>query len=195
MLGYDVSNHETFNIAEISAMEQKVGDTNELNFEVYKDIGDGKREKCCVMYYMKSNIKQMILENMATEFYENEENNENKDKTNLIIVSQNPMNDSLQKVLKKLWKKYNEYVIIMDLPSTQFNILQHELVPEHIKLSDEEKQEVYDKYNIRNDTQLPEISIYDPVAKALLLRPGNVCKIIRHDKISYVNEFYRVCVV
>ena len=144
------------------------------------------------MYYLKSNIKQMILENMSTDFYDSVEDKEN---TSLIVVTLNPMNDSLQKIIKKKWKKYGEYVIIMDLPGTQFNILQHSMVPKHEKLTQEEKSQVYDKYNIDNDKQIPEISMFDPVARVLLMRPGEACKIIRHDKISYVNEFYRVCVV
>jgi len=50
------------------------------------------------------------------------------------------------------------------------------------------------KYNIENDKQLPQISRFDPVAKAILLRPGEVCKIIRYDKISLQNDYYRICV-
>ena len=191
-LGYDVSNYETFNIAEINAMEQNTKELSELNFEVFRETDDGKQQRCCIMYYLKSNIKQMILENMSTDFYDNVEDKEN---TSLIVVTLNPMNDSLQKIIKKKWKKYGEYVIIMDLPGTQFNILQHSMVPKHEKLTQEEKSQVYDKYSIDNDKQIPEISMFDPVARVLLMRPGEACKIIRHDKISYVNEFYRVCVV
>ena len=117
--------------------------------------------RCCIMYYLKSNIKQMILENMSTDFYDNVEDKEN---TSLIVVTLNPMNDSLQKIIKKKWKKYGEYVIIMDLPGTQFNILQHSMVPKHEKLTQEEKSQVYDKYNIDNDKQIPEI-MFDPVAE------------------------------
>lgn len=193
--GFDVSQYETFNIAEINAMEQNSNQTSELNFDVYKTDESGEtQEKCSVVYYMKSNIKQTILDSIATEFYEDEEHAD-KSKTSLIIVSQNPMNDSLHKILKKMWKKYGEYIVLMDLKSTQFNILTHEMVPRHTKLTQNEKMEVYQKYNVANDKQLPEISMFDPVAKALLMRPGDVCRIIRHDKISYVNEFYRVCVV
>jgi DNA-directed RNA polymerase subunit H (RpoH/RPB5) len=193
--GFDVSQYETFNIAEINAMEQNSNQTSELNFDVYKKDENGEtEEKCSVVYYMKSNIKQTILDSIATEFYEDEEHAD-KSKTSLIVVSQNPMNDSLHKILKKMWKKYGEYIVLMDLKSTQFNILTHEMVPRHTKLTKNEKMEVYQKYNVANDKQLPEISMFDPVAKALLMRPGDVCKIMRHDKISYINEFYRVCVV
>ena len=61
-------------------------------------------------------------------------------------------------------------------------------------LNEMEKNELYLKYNIENDKQLPQISRFDPVSKAILLRPGEVCKIIRHDKISLQNDYYRICV-
>ena len=58
---------------------------------------------------------------------------------------------------------------------------------------DEEKEEFYKKFNV-NETQIPEISRFDPVARALCLRPKQICKITRYDKISYKNDYYRICV-
>ena len=49
--------------------------------------------------------------------------------------------------------------------------------------------------NINDDSQLPEISILDPLAKVNLLKPGEVCKITRYDKISFTNYYYRICVI
>ena len=194
-LGYDVSEYDKFNIAEINAMEQNTkSDNSELDFEVYKTNKDGVIETCTVMYYIKNNIKQNILESMVTDYYE-EKQEENKENCNLIIVSFNAMNDSLHKSIKSMWKKYQEYVVLLDIQSLQFNILEHSFVPKHIKLTNEEKNELYEKFNIKNNSQLPEISMFDPVAKIILLKPGEVCKIIRYDKISIINEFYRVCVV
>ena len=194
-LGYDVSEYNKFNIAEINAMEQNTkSDNSELDFEVYKTNEDGLIEICTVMYYIKNNIKQNILEAMVTDYYEQKQE-ENKENCNLIIVSFNAMNDSLHKSIKSMWKKYQEYVVLLDIQSLQFNILEHSFVPKHIKLTNEEKNELYEKFNIKNNNQLPEISMFDPVAKIILLKPGAVCKIIRYYKISIVNEFYRVCVV
>ena len=82
----------------------------------------------------------------------------------------------------------------MSLHDLQYNILEHSFVPQHIKLTEIEKNDLYLKYNIENDKQMPQISRFDPIAKAILLRPGEVCKIIRHDKISLQNDYYRICV-
>ena len=47
------------------------------------------------------------------------------------------------------------------------NILKHEYVPPHIKLTEDEKKELYSKFNIINDKQLPEIPYMDPVSRVI----------------------------
>ena len=91
-------------------------------------------------------------------------------------------------------KYSNYYINIYKIQDLQYNILEHSFVPQHIKLTEIEKNDLYLKYNIENDKQMPQISRFDPIAKAILLRPGEVCKIIRHDKISLQNDYYRICV-
>ena len=63
------------------------------------------------------------------------------------------------------------------------------------KSKQQEKNELFEKMNIKNENQLPEISLFDPVAKAMFMKPGDVCKITRHDIISFQNDFYRICVI
>ena len=41
---------------------------------------------------------------------------------------------------------------------------------------------------------IPEISRFDPVALALLMRPKQICKIIRSSKTSITSDFYRICI-
>lgn len=189
---YDISKYESFNIAEINAMKQNSMasyDTAQLNFEVQHQEDDEK--KCSIVYYLKSSLKQSVLEGMIMDYYSEND----KEKCSLIIITLNPMNDSTIKTLKQLWKKYNEYVAVFDVPGLLFNILEHSFVPKHIKLNSEEKDEIYKRFNIGSDKQLPEISMFDPVARALLMRPGELCEITRYDKISLTNKFYRLCVI
>ena len=63
-----------------------------------------------------------------------------------------------------------------------FNILDHTMVPYHNKLSLEEKIKLNKKFNILHDNQWPEISMTDPVAQAIGLRPGHLCEIFRKSQ-------------
>jgi len=50
------------------------------------------------------------------------------------------------------------------------------------------------KYNIRDLSQLPEVSRFDPQSLAICLRPGQVCKYTRKSVASLEHDYYRVCV-
>lgn len=75
----------------------------------------------------------------------------------------------------------------------KFDIIKHALVPKHIKLKEEEKQELLKKYNI-SDTQLPMIKSSDPAIQNLDPKTGEIIKIIRKSPTNIETEFYRVVV-
>jgi len=60
----------------------------------------------------------------------------------------------------------------------KFNVMEHQLVPEHIILTEEEVQEVLTRYKITRG-QLPKIKTSDGVVKQIEANPGDVLKIIR----------------
>lgn len=194
-LGFDVSQYEKFAMSEINAMKQQSATNSQLmDFQVSKSNTETSAiETCQVIHYLNGNMKQSILENIVSEYYEDKQ--QDKQNHSLIVVTLNPMNDSVTKSVKLLWEKYNEYVSVLDLPSLQINILKHDFVPKHIKLTENEKKEFFKQYNVKHETQIPHISMFDPVAKIILLKPGDVCKIIRYNKISLTSEFYRICVI
>jgi DNA-directed RNA polymerase subunit H len=71
----------------------------------------------------------------------------------------------------------------------KFSVLNHVLVPQHIKLSPEEAVEELKKWGLRPE-QLPLMKVTDPVAKELELKPGDIVKIIRKsDKADEVVTF------
>ena len=75
----------------------------------------------------------------------------------------------------------------------EFNILKHELVPEHIILKEEEKNELLEKYKIK-PKNLPKILTTDPVVKALNAKEGDILKIIRKSKTAGTSIYYRIVV-
>ncbi|RLF27275.1 MAG: DNA-directed RNA polymerase subunit H [Thermoplasmata archaeon] len=75
----------------------------------------------------------------------------------------------------------------------QFDILKHELVPHHEILSDEEKKQLIEKYNLTPD-QLPKILDSDPVSVSIGAKPGQIVKIIRKSHTAKEAVAYRLVV-
>ncbi|MGC8929260.1 MAG: DNA-directed RNA polymerase subunit H [Candidatus Woesearchaeota archaeon] len=71
--------------------------------------------------------------------------------------------------------------------------IKHELVPEHIKISESEKKELLEKYKISLN-ELPRILKNDPAIAHLNVKEGDVIKIIRKSESAGQSVYYRVVV-
>ncbi|CAE8670639.1 unnamed protein product [Polarella glacialis] len=58
------------------------------------------------------------------------------------------------------------------------NITHHELVPKHVPLTEEEKQQLLNRYKMK-PSQLPRVQLSDPVARYFGMQRDQVMKIIR----------------
>jgi len=76
------------------------------------------------------------------------------------------------------------------MEETEIKVERHVLVPEHIKLSKEEAQEVLQTFNI-SFKQLPIILKSDKALKNLDVNHGDVIKIIRKSPVVGEAVFYR----
>lgn len=168
----------------------------DIPLEMFKDeqlfYSERNGEKIFIFYAIhKNSFSKKELSSLISRFFETGDRPIEKEDHVIIIVNDYTM-DSIRDLLKNDYSHY--YIQISTLDQLQYNILEHSFVPKHIKLNPSEKKELFQKYNITKDKQLPQISQFDPVARAIFLRPGQVCRIIRYDKISLENEYYRVCV-
>jgi DNA-directed RNA polymerase subunit H len=75
----------------------------------------------------------------------------------------------------------------------KLEISKHELVPKHVVLSEEEKEEVLKNYGITL-RQLPRILETDPAIKEMGTKPGDVVKIVRKDADAGESLYYRVVI-
>lgn len=80
----------------------------------------------------------------------------------------------------------------------EFNVLEHELVPEHHLLSAKDAESVLKGLKLTKD-QLPKIRLSDPAIRALdaiegPVEEGMVVKIVRRSETSAVSVCYRLVV-
>lgn len=78
-------------------------------------------------------------------------------------------------------------------PFPLFDIFAHELVPDHKFATKEEIEKLQRKFGVKL-SQLPKISVNDPVARTLGARVGDVLRITRESETSKISGVYRVVI-
>ena len=154
-----------------------------------EDTSDDR--KIFIKYHLTGKIRINQIYEYIDDLYNVEEILTKKD--DFIIITKDQPNDTLKKLMNTIWNKDNIYFVIYNYNNYLFNILNHEMVPEHEVLNEEEKKNVKKKYNILYDSQFPEISRFDSVAEAIGLRPNQLCKITRNSPTAIKSEYYRLC--
>lgn len=183
--GYDISNYEGFSINDINIMFDK----EQLDMLIENDKG----HKVYIKYHITKKISPNHIYTISTDLYDMH-NILNKETDEIIFITNDDPNDSINKTTTQIYYTENMFITVINIKRLLFNILEHSQVPPHRILNDEERTELYKKYNIINDTeQLPTISRFDPVAKAIGMRPGQVCEIIRPSKTAIQSKYYRLC--
>lgn len=181
--GYDISNYDEFNSHEVHIMVQN----KQLDLLLEKDD-----KKIYIKYFITKSLRNPNVLEMIDELFNLEQVLSKNDR--LLIISKDDPNDTLTNLMKHLYSEDNIYVTINSLKSLMYNVLDHEIVPTHIILSNKQKEEFRQRYNILLDTQIPQISRFDPVALAIGIRPGQVCSIIRKSSTSISGIYYRLCI-
>lgn len=108
-----------------------------------------------------------------------------------IIVVQQGMTPSAKQSLVDMAPKY----ILEQFLEAELlvNITEHQLVPEHIVLTPDEKHDILQRYKLK-ESQLPRIQQGDPVARYFGLKRGQVVKIVRPSETAGRYVTYRLVV-
>lgn len=212
--GYDVEGYTNFGVNEVNAMyahkqldmlvETKSPSSSS---EKSKEADKNKTNKKA---YIKFHLEKMLSTGHISDLIEdlyvlgaggeigglgistNANDTVLTEKDMLVIVTKQEVK-TMNQYLNQLFLQ-GRFIVLLSLDRLQFNILNHQYVPPHTILSKEELDEMMKKYNVGDKSQLPDISRYDPVALAIGMRPGDVCKIDRPSKSAIHSTYYRVCV-
>lgn len=188
--GYNVEEYENFKAHELHAMMKN----NEMDMLL---LNEKKNKKIYVKFFELTGkqskvLRQNIIEDYIEDLYDIEKVLNNKD--DLLIISENSPSEPINNYLKHIWEQENKYINIIATANLQYNILNHSMVPPHRILTDDEIVDLKKKYNINNNSELPEISRFDPVSKLIGLRPNEICEIKRSSRTSIISTYYRCCI-
>lgn len=191
--GYQVSGYEGFSVNEIDAM------TRNATLDMFVSTPqDSQTFRKMYIKYEFGSLSTQLIENAIEDLFQNDPQEKYSLRAgidSLVILSKDEPNDKMQNYLVTLFETRQLFVSIIPIKRLLFNVLEHDLQPKHMAiLTEKETEELVRKYHIANvETDLPEISRFDPVALALFMKPGEVCRFVRDSPVAIVSEYYRVC--
>ena len=165
--GYDVQDYSNFSVNEVNSMKQNNQLDMLLETSHDKVNDENPKKKIYIRYYLNVTL--------------------------FIIIKDEP-NETLINELKHIWESEGIFIVIESIKRLQYNILNHALVPPHRVMLGSEVKDIMKKYNITDVVQFPDISRFDPVARVIGLRPGQVCHIVRPSKTAIEANYYRICI-
>jgi DNA-directed RNA polymerase subunit H (RpoH/RPB5) len=189
--GYNIEDYANFSISEVNSMKQN----NQLDMLLEKKDEDPltkRKNKIYIRYYLGKTIRPANIQEMIDDLFNLEEILKKED--TLFIIIKDEINETTTNELKHIWETDGIFIVIENIKRLQFNILDHEMQPKFDIVSESEVVNIMKKYNITNKIQFPDISRFDPVSRAIGLRPGQLCHIVRSSKTAIQANYYRLCV-
>jgi DNA-directed RNA polymerase subunit H (RpoH/RPB5) len=189
---YDTSEYENFGVNEVHAMYTNKDVPKQLDMIMSTKQVLSKKKTVYVKYHLGKTLRIENIQDYVDDLF-NIEQILNKKTDTLIIILKQDMNQTLMNILNEFWDRHGIFIILFSLERLQFNILEHQYVPKHDILTEDERKEMFKRYNILDVKNLPDISRFDPVAQAIGMRPGEICRIERPSKTSVISNYYRYC--
>jgi len=183
---YNIDDYKGFSINEIDVM------LNSDQLDML--LTEGNDNKTYVKFHLGKNLNENSLLPIIEDLFILTDTLTPKD-TLVVIYEGGDPNDSLKTHLKYKFSHDGIFVVVHNIKRLQFNLLEHHLLPSNITiLTEVEMVELIQKYHLNKIQELPEISRFDPMALAISLRPGQVCKFYRNSPTALTAEYYRVCI-
>lgn len=183
---HNVDDYKEFSLHEIDAMYNN----DQLDMLINHNTNN---TKTYIKYVLSSKpIRSQHIDTYIEDLFTIEEML-NKDDTLIIILFDEP-SENVQKYIKNLYKTDGIFIVVHTISRLQFNVLDHDLVPEMTILDNKQIDDLQKKYNLQNLKKLPEINRFDPQALAMSMRPGQVGMLKRESVTALDYNYYRICI-
>lgn len=193
-------NHQGYNIegekdVSLEELQNRI-ETSNINFLVESETG----EKCYVIYHIMKQLRPSHIHEYVEDIYEFRELLKNTDQ--LIIITKDNFNfsnnsglsDTVEKTINNIYQDSKFYINVFPISTLQFCVIEHTLVPIHVKLNEQQVTDFMKKYKITKLSNIPTISKFDAVSKAIGLKPGEICEITRQSKTVIESKYFRICI-
>ena len=189
--GYDTQAYSNFTAEEIEIMFKSVS-TKTAELSVLDiQLTNKNKNKIIIKYNLSPRIRVSNIINLTETLLE--ENLSEGDTLIIIIRDSLSSDDALEEYFKQVYNEHKIFCQYFWINALTFNLTQHEMVPTHEIISDDEKALLIKNLQITNLDKLPVIKKNDPVAKYYGMKEGDVCKITRKSETAGNYISYRLC--
>ena len=184
-IGFNVEDYNNSSINEINVLYQQ----NKQDMLLKGSDG----ASLYINYSIEKALRPQNIHDLVEDLYHLENVLTPNSNDYLIIVAKDSANDTLTNLLIQLYANEKILVNIVSISELQFNIMEHNLVPKHTKITSDEIVQVKKDYNISDKSQFPKISRFELISRIIGMKPDDICKIIRISQTAGETEYYRVC--
>ena len=160
----------------------KITDFKNLYTNKNCDILVTEPKDCYVKFILHHKIRPNALREIVSQLIENQLTKGG----DLIIVTRNKPNSTLQKVAKAF-----KAVQIFWVKNLVINITKHKLNPIFTVIPESEVEELIKGYNLTSKFQLPLMLKDDPISRYFGFKTGTVCRVMRRSVTSGQHNTYR----
>lgn len=196
--GYSLKKFENQTKEELNILfqnhQKKINyDIDSLDMMLEKD-----GNKLLVKYILSERVKSSNIEKLVDTIYEDTLTGNDT----LILITKdyvlktrdsNKQKSSLEEFLSQKYLTQNKFIQIFWLNALLFDITESELTPSYTILTDEEKQEVLDRYHVTED-KIENVLFTDPLANFYGVKIGNMVKAVEVSETNGFNTFYKLCI-
>lgn len=190
--GYDTSDYDSKSKEELNILYQNHKKTNEA-LDIFIT---GQDNKILVKYILSGGTRGKNLEKLIDLYYEGDKSNPKmlEDNDTLVIITKDQVNfgGSLEENVNRHFDIQGRFIQLFWLNSLLFDKTTHVLNPKYRILSEEEKQEVLDRYKI-TEKQVNDILVTDPTGSFYGIKVGQMVEVKRTSETTGYSISYRIC--